>query len=551
MKINKKLIIILIFLCSIFYLSIGALQGIGIYDEGFVLQNSLNIVKGQIPYRDFWSPYSPGHYYLLALLFKLFGPYVIVNRVLDIIVRLLLASSVFIISFKLSSVKYAILSYVITLLMLGSVGFFGYPMFSALLLSLINVYFVFKFLDTKKNKNIFYSGLAIGAVTLFRHDFGIYCFLSTIIILFSHSLFERSELLNKEYLIKQLVIFSKKYFAFILGFLIIFFPAFLYFVTEAGIMPLYNDLVGYPIFVLNGFRRLPYPPLFPNLLKILLENNYSITKLLIFIKGWMGFYFPVFIYIFIGIYIILKSKLKNKDKKTKINFQKYLFLTIFGLFLFLQSLSRADDIHFFATTIIAIILLNAFLGFFYLKLISRSFPIKILLFMVLFFLFNIYISYPFYNWSKNAYNVFVNKSRLLSKSDIKRSIFILLDSDQSSAILYIQKYVPKDEYIYVGLSRHDKVFINDIAFYFLADRTPPTKYYIFNPGSLTKEVQNEIINQLIVKRVRYLVLFSKYANYNESNMSSISNGVTILDKFIGNNYKQVQNYGNYKILLKQ
>ena len=37
------------------------------YDEGLVLLNATNILHGDIPYRDFWTLYAPGYYYLLAL----------------------------------------------------------------------------------------------------------------------------------------------------------------------------------------------------------------------------------------------------------------------------------------------------------------------------------------------------------------------------------------------------------------------------------------------------------------------------------------------------
>jgi hypothetical protein len=42
-------------------------------DEGIILQGAQRIADGQVLYRDFFSFYTPGSYYSIALLFKLFG----------------------------------------------------------------------------------------------------------------------------------------------------------------------------------------------------------------------------------------------------------------------------------------------------------------------------------------------------------------------------------------------------------------------------------------------------------------------------------------------
>src|SRR5215469_3955467 len=42
-------------------------------DEGIVLQGATRILDGQVPYRDFFSFYTPGSFYLVAALFRVFG----------------------------------------------------------------------------------------------------------------------------------------------------------------------------------------------------------------------------------------------------------------------------------------------------------------------------------------------------------------------------------------------------------------------------------------------------------------------------------------------
>src|SRR5579864_1234053 len=49
-------------------------------DEGIVLQGAERVLHGQVPYRDFFSFYTPGSFYFLALWFRIFGDSFIMAR---------------------------------------------------------------------------------------------------------------------------------------------------------------------------------------------------------------------------------------------------------------------------------------------------------------------------------------------------------------------------------------------------------------------------------------------------------------------------------------
>lgn len=49
-------------------------------DEGIILQGAERILHGEVLYRDFFSFFTPGSYYLLALIFKVFGDSLLVAR---------------------------------------------------------------------------------------------------------------------------------------------------------------------------------------------------------------------------------------------------------------------------------------------------------------------------------------------------------------------------------------------------------------------------------------------------------------------------------------
>jgi 4-amino-4-deoxy-L-arabinose transferase-like glycosyltransferase len=67
-------------------------------DEGIVLQGAQRVLEGQVPYRDFFSFYVPGHYYSLALLFKLFGSSLFVARLELVICAVLFSSLTYLIA---------------------------------------------------------------------------------------------------------------------------------------------------------------------------------------------------------------------------------------------------------------------------------------------------------------------------------------------------------------------------------------------------------------------------------------------------------------------
>jgi dolichyl-phosphate-mannose-protein mannosyltransferase len=63
----------LIFIVSLLYLFLFRRHSGIDPDEGIVLQGAERILRGEAPYRDFFSFYTPGSFYLVAALFEVFG----------------------------------------------------------------------------------------------------------------------------------------------------------------------------------------------------------------------------------------------------------------------------------------------------------------------------------------------------------------------------------------------------------------------------------------------------------------------------------------------
>ena len=88
----------LLFLAAAALSAITILKGIQPNDEGLMLQAAARIAGGEVPYRDFWWFYPPGQPYLLGGLWSVFGPSLLVWR----IVRVIADATVAVLAFSLA-----------------------------------------------------------------------------------------------------------------------------------------------------------------------------------------------------------------------------------------------------------------------------------------------------------------------------------------------------------------------------------------------------------------------------------------------------------------
>ncbi|MCX7668662.1 MAG: hypothetical protein N2439_01130, partial [Anaerolineae bacterium] len=122
-----------------------------------------------------------------------------------------------------------------------------------------------------------------------------------------------------------------------------------------------------------------------------------------------------------------------------------------------------------------------------------------------------------------------------------------LGSDQAAVAAYIRAHTAADEYVFIGNTRHDKIFVNDMMLYFLVDRPIPTRYAELHPGlATTLPVQQTIAAELAAHDVRWIVLATSW-EAREPNASSLSSGVTYLDDYIRRQYRFVTSFGNYQV----
>lgn len=122
--------------------------------------------------------------------------------------------------------------------------------------------------------------------------------------------------------------------------------------------------------------------------------------------------------------------------------------------------------------------------------------------------------------------------------------------DNVDAVQYVQTITKPEDYLFVGAGRHDKIFANNILFYFLANRRPATKWHHFDPGLQTSaEIQREIITELETKRPPVVVLDLGFDSIQEPNASAQSSGVVLLDQYLHAKYREQRRFGYFVSVL--
>jgi len=153
-------------------------------DEGYIIYGAKRVLDGQIIYKDFFQFYPPGNFYLLALIYKLFGYSFTVARESAIIIDSLINVMMFYLSYKAFKAWYAIIPPLFFMIL----GFPNWIQFShywtSELFFLFSLIFFLWYLEQKKRYYLYISGFLIGITTLFLQMPGLYGGILLLMLLF-------------------------------------------------------------------------------------------------------------------------------------------------------------------------------------------------------------------------------------------------------------------------------------------------------------------------------------------------------------------------------
>jgi hypothetical protein len=421
---------------------------------------------------------------------------------------------------------------VITSIIISSINAYSYVILHTIALGLISIVFLINYQNSNKNFWLSLSGILVGLIFIFRWDFGMYFFLSistSIVIINASKLIKNNNVFKFHSFLRKIGLF-------ILPVITITILVYALVAFISGLSNFVEQVFLFPLFELHEIRWLPYPSIFSPLEYIMKIFTTPFGLNFFQIMNWYHFYFPLYIYILSLLFIFL---LDQKRKKIGSQVLIKLTLSILGLMLFTQALSRFDYVHVFPTFLISTVIYVSFFSrdyFYYLNKFQ-----KLLIYLVLpgFFCFNFFVPVLQINNYKSVHKCY---------SIIEKASCVEIITDQEQAVQYIKTHSVESEKIFVGNQRHDLIFVNDIGFYFLSNLPSVTKYSELYPGvATTLEVQKEITEEIAGESIKWVVLVDSPLSH-EPNNSSKSSGINYLDNYIQANYYLVEEFGNYRIL---
>ena len=525
--------------------------GIDVYDEGIALLGAQNVLGGQIPYRDFFYLYPPGGLYLNAALFKVFGPSIIVGRILEALIAFLTVVCVFFVTKRIATQKYATIASILAIvifILVGSPGISpGINLLIGVLIALLACIYLFHLHTFDKTRDMLVLGLATALLMFFRLDFGLYLFISlSVILLLCNYSGEMSVSAPRKRLRKVVKVWG----TYVFGILIIAMPILILVLRVVPLQDLNYQFIVYTRSIYPAFRSLPPPSL-------LSPPSPGIT---IAVIEFIMFYFPILIYLSSFGWLCNQAIRHN----AKISEQrKPLFLLLLGVLFFVYGSVRVGLGQLVPTALLSVILFLWLVSIFVEKTFQSSegkavraiksaanltYVVAIALVLLLLF------SFAAVPTLDPAVYLPVGSPASL---DLNRARGIYIDADEAhnltEAVAFIQAHVPSNETIFVGNMQHEQIFINNVMFYFLAERASATKYYDLEPGvATTAMIQNQIINDIVTHDTKYIVLWSGLvANATEPNQSQYPSGVKNLDNFIATNFVPVEHYGDYTIYARK
>jgi len=431
---------------------------------------------------------------------------------------------------RMESSRMGMIAAAASALWLAAFGYYGYPIYPCLLMTVLSVYFVLpEYCREAGRTPLLLAGGCIGVTALFRHDVGALAAISHIAALTLFQVKARLEGVERSpKLIPAVALFA-------VGVLLVAVPVWSLVMVIASPTEVLRDLVIIPMETYGRMRSLPF--------KWNSVNNWGV-----FLPPVVGLTGIVIALNFRGGRASMGAKVATATMQC-MRGGALLLVACCSLFFTLKGVLRISLRHLALALVPS--LLTACLAWL-LAPGSRHGRVLALLLAVPMALVSIGAAIVDYTtlmtnkeWMLNSVDA---GDKCHSAAGLERLGCFKADQDQLAAIRFVQERTADDERIFVGLESHDRIFVNDVLFYFLSKRLSATKWHHFDPGvQTTPEIQTEMVGELEAIKPKIVVLRSDWSDIREPNESSISSGVSILNDFIRAHYGLVATFAGIQI----
>lgn len=162
----------LVFIVSLLYLFLFRRHSAIDPDEGIVLQGADRILRGEVPYRDFFSFYTPGSFYLVAALFKIFGNSFLVVRTSIAVVGAGCSVITYLLARRVCSREIALLAAAFTMTNSVAYRFLVLHNWYSTFFACLTVFAAIKLLESQKPAWYFATGSFAALTVLIEHSKG-------------------------------------------------------------------------------------------------------------------------------------------------------------------------------------------------------------------------------------------------------------------------------------------------------------------------------------------------------------------------------------------
>ena len=531
-------------LASLFVIALG-LYSLEWYESlrwgGVSTVGAERVLRGDIPYRDFWTMYAPGHFYLLALLFKIFGSHLIVEVVAASLTSAAGACILYIFVINLCGRKVAALACTgIFLAAMYKTGYFRslgtYP--PAMLCIFIALNSMVLFYKTHAIKHLFAAGLASGAGAVFKHDVGGYTGIAIVTGLAVHCFLTRQTTGESKYSL------TMKVGVYAAGSAAVLVPVFGYFFILAG-KDMLKDLFIFPLTVFPASRGgggYPNPASLDIYALGLFKMASNLSRFVMLTMPLMGF--------LLGPASIVLAMRKSRHEYVAIS-------VAFSVLFLLHFVAGLVELN---THIISMSVYAAVLGvLLYHHVVHHCYKkhatciVKLVAIVcIVSWLLSLSVVPIFKLWKhrqSETATMTLNLPKVSGHKASQKQGQILQD-----LLAYIDSQIPRGQELFVGLNRHDVLVANNVEAYFLLDRPSATRYQVLHPAVVdTAEVQQEIIHDLGSKEIPLIVLYDFFSDdalrrVKECCRMDLPEGAILLDEFIRRRYVEVRKFGKYHVL---
>jgi hypothetical protein len=510
---------------------------INLYDEGIILLGGQRVLHGDVPYRDFWVMYPPGSFFLNALLFSIFGEHALLNRVVDGLIRVAIVLLAYRILRSYSSARSALFVSALVGVFLLYLGYPGFPVFPATLIAL-GIVRLFICADERVGRTadrggpdplLFAAGALNGLMVYFRHDLAAYTFVAVVISILHAAIRAGGHGGKWPRVARELVPYT-------IGVTAAFLPLALYVLVYAGFEDTYFALIESPANIYPLYRSVPFPRVD---VITLLRHPTTAASLMV--------YFPLVILTFACVAWASSPTTTNESPGVSAphrdgsrSIRIAVLLAAMAALFCLKGTVRPHVVH-FAPAIVASLVLAGCL----MRYLSPRISMVLVVVLLVFFVAPARLALV-----RVVGNVptFAAACREVVHPTLA---CVPADAATVSAARFIEAEMPEVKDLYVGAGRHDRIFVGNVAAYFIAAKRPVTKWHELHPGIQTRaDIQREIISELRCSHSVVVMLDRRWDGQVEQSAALQPSGSRELDRFLMETFVAVKEFESIIVLAR-